>query len=99
VEEVSHFSAEYSPFTTLQNLLNVLPGEPGRLYKALMGNEEGRRLRRSPVTWLHAILACALAVPATLLSLAGLVVPVGNTVRFYCRKMASPAGFEPASPP
>ncbi|HWS16154.1 MAG TPA: class I SAM-dependent methyltransferase, partial [Candidatus Methylomirabilis sp.] len=86
VDAVSHFSLEYSPYTTLQNLLNLLPGEPGRLYKALMGNEEGKRLRRSPVTWIHAILACALALPAFLISLAGTVLPVGNTMRFYCRK-------------
>lgn len=86
VEEVSHFSLEYSPYTTLQNLLNVLPGEPGRLYKALMGNEEGRRLRRSPLTWLHALSGCVLALPALLISLAGLVAPVGNTMRYYCVK-------------
>jgi SAM-dependent methyltransferase len=87
---VSHFSLEYSPYTTLQNLLNLLPGEPGRLYRALMGNEEGLRLRRSPVTWLHALLACGLALPALLLSLAGLVAPVGNTLRFYCVTSGSP---------
>jgi len=87
VEEVSHFSLEYSPYTTLQNLLNFLPGIPGRLYKATMGNEEGRRLRRSPVTWLHAISGILLAVPAIALSLAGLTAPVGNTMRFYCRKV------------
>jgi hypothetical protein len=86
VEEVSRFSLEYSPYTTLQNLLNFLPGTPGRLYKALMGNEEGRRLRWSPVTWAHALLACVLAPVALLLSLAGLVAPVGNTMRFYCIK-------------
>ncbi len=86
VGDVSHFSLEYSPYTTLQNLLNVLPGEPGRLYRALMGNEEGRRLRRSPVTWIHALLACVLALPALLLSLAGLAIPIGNTMRFYCTK-------------
>lgn len=93
VEEVSHFSLEYSPYTTLQNLLNLLPGEPGRLYKALMGNEEGRRLRRNPVTWLHALLGCALAPAAFLLSLAGLAAPVGNTMRFYCRKAGVPRGI------
>jgi len=87
VDEVSHFSLEYSPYTTLQNLLNVLPGIPGRLYKALMGNEDGRRLRRSPVTWLHAMIGILLAAPAAALSLAGLAAPVGNTMRFYCRKV------------
>jgi hypothetical protein len=86
VEEVSHFSLEYSPFTTLQNLLNILPGERGRLYRALMGNEEGKRLRKAPATWVHALLACALAPAALLLSLAGLAIPIGNTIRFYCRK-------------
>jgi SAM-dependent methyltransferase len=86
VEEVSHFSLEYSPYTTLQNMLNLLPGDPGRLYRSLMGNEEGGKLRKSPITWLHALLACALAPTAFLLSLAGLVAPVGNTMRFYCRK-------------
>lgn len=93
VEEVSHFSLEYSPYTTLQNMLNILPGEPGRLYKALMGNEEGRRLRKNPVTWVHALLAILLAPAALLLSLAGVVVPVGNTVRFYCRKRADVTGL------
>jgi glycosyltransferase involved in cell wall biosynthesis len=87
VEEVSHFSLEYSPYTTLQNILNFLPGIPGRLYKAMMGNEDGRRLRRSPVTWLHAISGILLAVPAIVLSLAGLAAPVGNTMRFYCKKV------------
>jgi SAM-dependent methyltransferase len=90
VREVSHFSLEYSPFTTLQNLLNALPGEPGRLYRSLMGNAEGERLRRSPVTWLHAALALALAAPAALLSLLGLAAPVGNTVRVYCTKRPPP---------
>jgi SAM-dependent methyltransferase len=83
---LSHFSLEYSPFTTLQNLLNLLPGEPSRLYRSFMGNEEGRRLRRSPLTWLHAALALALAVPALALSAPGLLFPVGNTIRFYCRR-------------
>ena len=83
---MSHFSLEYSPFTTLQNLLNLLPGEPSRLYRSLMGNEEGRRLRRSTLTWLHAALALMLAVPALALSAPGLLFPVGNTIRFYCRR-------------
>ena len=86
VVEISHFSLEYSPYTTLQNLLNLLPGEPGRLYRALMGNEEGKRLRRSFLTWLHAAIGFVLAPVAFLLSLAGLFAPVGNTLRVYCRK-------------
>ena len=86
VEKVAHFSLEYSPYTTLQNLLNLLPGFPNRFYKALMRNDEGRRLRRSPWTVIHAVLACVLALPALFLSLAGLILPVGNTMRFYCRK-------------
>jgi hypothetical protein len=32
------------------------------------------------------LLACALALPALLLSLTGLVAPVGNTMKFYCNK-------------
>lgn len=89
VEGISCFSLEYSPFTTLQNLLNLLPGEPSRVYHALMSNERGRRLRRSPLTWLHMLLAVVLAVPAALISLAALVFPCGNTMRFYCRRRAS----------
>jgi hypothetical protein len=51
-----------------------------------MTTAEGRLLRASPVTWLHAGLACVFAVPALLLSLTALVAPVGNTMRFICRK-------------
>lgn len=86
VEAVRRFSLEYSPFTTLQNLLNLLPGEPNRLYRSMQGNADGVRLRRQPLTWLHATLAAALAAPALLISLASLVIPAGNTVRFVCRK-------------
>jgi SAM-dependent methyltransferase len=86
VEEVSHFSLEYSPYTTLQNILNCLPGAPNRLYRALMRNEEARRLRRSPWTWMHVLVAAVLAVPAAAISLLGLAFPAGNTMRFYCRK-------------
>lgn len=91
VESVSRFSPEYSPFTTLQNLLNLLPGMPSRLYRSLMTNEEGRRLRRSPVTWLHMLLAVVLALPAALFSLSAVVHRRGNTMRFYCRRK-SPNG-------
>ena len=87
VVSVSHFSLEYSPFTTLQNLLNFIPGPSNLFYRSLMSNEEGRRLRKNPLCWLHAILALVLAAPAFLLSLASLVLPVGNTMRFYCRKV------------
>ena len=90
LEAVRHFSLEYSPFTTLQNLLNLLPGAPNRLYRALMSNDEGRRLRRSAWTWLHAAIAAAIALPACVLSLSSLALPGGNTMRFYCRKR--PAG-------
>ena len=91
VEETSFFSLEYSAFTTLQNLLNFLPGEQGRLYKSLMGNPEGSRLRRSPVTWFHGVLAIGLAPLALAFSLAGLFLPIGNTMRLYCRKTECPA--------
>lgn len=92
VVKESRFSLEYSPFTTLQNLLNLLPGEPSRLYHALMTNERGRRLRRSPVTWLHMLLAVVLAAPAVLISLAGPVFRCGNTMRLYClRRLGEPA--------
>jgi SAM-dependent methyltransferase len=79
------FSLEYSPFTTLQNLLNLLPGEPNRFYRALMGNQAARTLRREPATWLHFALAAALAIPAGIVSLSGLIFPGGNTIRYYCR--------------
>jgi SAM-dependent methyltransferase len=82
----SRFSLEYSPFTTLQNLLNLLPGEPNRLYRALMRNRDGARLRRHAATWMHAALAALLAAPALAISLASLVLPLGNTLRVYCRK-------------
>jgi SAM-dependent methyltransferase len=99
VEKVSRFSLEYSPYTTLQNLLNVLPGKPNRLYRALRRNEEGRRLRRSPWTWLHGALGAVLAVPALLISLAALVLPGGNTMTFIARKPGEPAAASrPASP-
>jgi SAM-dependent methyltransferase len=93
VTAVRRFSLEYSPYTALQNLLNCLPGEPNRLYRALMRNREGARLRRSPLTWLHAALGLALAPAALALSLAALCLPVGNTLRLYCRKRQR--GFPP----
>jgi SAM-dependent methyltransferase len=89
VQEISHFSLEYSPFTTLQNLLNVLPGSPNRLYRSLMNNRESLRLRKEPLTWLHWALAAALGVPALVLALAGLALPMGNTIRLYCRPAAT----------
>jgi SAM-dependent methyltransferase len=85
VEETTRFSLEYSPFTTLQNLLNALPGETNRLYRALMGNVEGKRLRAEPATWLHFLLAGLLALPALLISAASPAFRSGNTIRLYCR--------------
>jgi SAM-dependent methyltransferase len=86
IEASSHFSLEYSPYTTLQNMLNFLPGPPNLLYRSLMTTPEGRRLRSLPLTWLHAALACMLTLPALLVSLTSLLVPTGNTVRFTCRR-------------
>ncbi len=86
VEAVNRFSLEYSPFTTLQNLLNLLPGAPNRFYRALASNEEGRRLRRSPITWLHGLLAAALSPLALAIALTSVVLPWGNTIRFVARR-------------
>jgi 2-polyprenyl-3-methyl-5-hydroxy-6-metoxy-1,4-benzoquinol methylase len=86
VEGRSFFSLEYSPYTTLQNMLNLLPGPPSLLYRSFMSTAEGRRLRIHPLTWGHAALACLLALPALFLSLTSLVIPTGNTVRFVCRR-------------
>jgi len=86
VEERTYHSVEYSAFTTLQNALNLLPGEPNRLYRALMGNPAGLALRRSPWTWLHVALGALLGPAALLASAVSLVLPTGNTIRFYCRK-------------
>jgi len=86
VEGETHFSIEYSAFTLLQNLLNLLPGEPNRLYRSLMQNPDGARLRRQPATWLHGILGALLGLPAFLSAFGSLVVPRGNTMRFYFRK-------------
>jgi 2-polyprenyl-3-methyl-5-hydroxy-6-metoxy-1,4-benzoquinol methylase len=91
VEAESHFSLEYSPYTTLQNLLNALPGEPNRLYRALGLSAEARKFRMSPWTWLHALLAALMAAPAFLISLTSLAFPAGNTLRLYCRKRAEPS--------
>lgn len=85
VDRVSRFSLEYSPFTTLQNMLNLLPGKPNRLYKALQRNPEGARLRREPLTILHAGLACLLAPLALAASALPPAFSGGNTMRFYCR--------------
>lgn len=82
----SHFSLEYSPVTTLQNLLNLLPGRPNRLLDALRRNSASASLRRSPWTWLHFLIALAVAPAALLLSLLGLVLPIGNTYRIYATK-------------
>ncbi|NTV74531.1 MAG: class I SAM-dependent methyltransferase [Holophaga sp.] len=86
VEGRTWYSLEYSAFTTLQNWLNVLPGEPNRFYRALMGNPEGLALRRSPWTWLHLLLGCVFGPLALIASATSLVLPMGNTIRFYCRK-------------
>ncbi len=94
---VRHFSLEYSPYTALQNLLNFLPGEPNRLYRSFMRNADAKRLRSSPWTWLHAVLGAVLAAPITLASFASLVIPVGNTVRFYCRRTTMDAKGRPSS--
>lgn len=80
------FSLEYGPFTILQNWLNLLPGEPNRLYRSLMGNRAGKSLRHHPLTWIHAALGLLLALPAALLASVSLLLPVGNTLRVYCRK-------------
>jgi len=85
-ESRSFFSLEYGPFTLLQNWLNVLPGEPNRLYRALKGDPTGRSLRIHPLTWIHIGLGILLSLPALLFSLTGLCFPVGNTLRVYCRK-------------
>lgn len=84
----ARWSLEYAPFTTLQNLLNVLPGPPNRLYRALMANPEGSALRRSPLTWLHGFLGAALTGPALALSLLSAGLGRGNTLRVYARKVS-----------
>lgn len=86
VERRSHFSIEYSPITTLQNLLNLLPGRPNRFLDALRKGQKATRLRREPMTWLHFAAALVLGPFALLASMAGLVAPVGNTYRVYARK-------------
>ena len=82
----TRFSLEYTPYTTLQNLLNFLPGMPNRLYRSLMKNAEGVRLRKLSLTWIHFLLGMTLALPAFIISLSNLIFPTGNTLRFYCRK-------------
>lgn len=89
--EESFFSLEYSPVTTLQNLLNLLPGRPQRLLDALRRNAAAAALRRSPVTALHFLLALPLAPLALLLSLLGLFLPIGNTYRVYARRIEASA--------
>ncbi len=86
VRAVRRFSLEYSAFSTLQNILNLIPGSPNRLYRSLMRNAQGRRLRRDPRTWLHWVLGCILAAPALVLALAGAALGQGNTLRFYCER-------------
>ncbi|WP_306598502.1 bifunctional 2-polyprenyl-6-hydroxyphenol methylase/3-demethylubiquinol 3-O-methyltransferase UbiG [Geothrix sp. 21YS21S-2] len=93
VEERTWYSLEYSAFTTLQNWLNLLPGEPSRLYRALMGNPAGISLRRSPWTWLHLLLGTLLGPLAFLVSAMSLALPMGNTIRFYCRKVPGARAF------
>ena len=91
----SRVSLEYSPFTTLQNLLNVLPGRPNRLYHSLMQNADGRRLRKSPWTWLHALAAVILAVPAFVATYVGPPLVGGNTLRLYAEKSLVEPGAKP----
>ena len=90
VDSVSRFSLEYTPYTVLQNLLNLIPGKPNRLYLSFMRNPEGRRLRWSPVTWLHAVAATVLVIPAFTISLFSFIFPIGNILRFYAVKKATP---------
>jgi 2-polyprenyl-3-methyl-5-hydroxy-6-metoxy-1,4-benzoquinol methylase len=82
----SRVSLEYSPFTTLQNMLNVVPGKPNRLYRSFMRNAEGKRLRQEPLTWLHAVLAAGLVLPALLVTFLAAPVVGGNTIRLYAQK-------------
>ena len=82
----SRVSFEYSVFTTLQNILNLVPGRPNRLYRSFMRNAEGRRLRQEPLTWLHGVLAVGLALPAFFVTLLAAPVVGGNTIRLYARK-------------
>jgi 2-polyprenyl-3-methyl-5-hydroxy-6-metoxy-1,4-benzoquinol methylase len=92
VEERSFFSLEYSPYTTLQNLLNLLPGEPNRLYRSFMRNADGKRLRASPVTWCHGLLGLAVSLPAFAIAVGCAFVGGGNTMRLYCRIADSTPG-------
>jgi len=94
VTGLSRFSPEYSPYSQLQNLLNILPGEPSRLYRAMMGNEKGGRLRRETATWGHALLGILLAVPALLLSIVFPAVVAGNTLRVYARPARSSGAIQ-----
>ncbi len=82
----SYFSLEYSPITTLQNLLNFLPGSSNRFLESAKNSSAARSLRRQPLTWLHMVLAVFLAPVALAISLLGMILPVGNTYRLYCRK-------------
>jgi SAM-dependent methyltransferase len=85
VEDRSYFSLEYSPYTTLQNLLNCIPGEPNRLYRSFMRNAGAGRLRASPLTWCHGALGLALSLPALAISVGSAIVRGGNTIRVYSR--------------
>jgi 2-polyprenyl-3-methyl-5-hydroxy-6-metoxy-1,4-benzoquinol methylase len=86
----TYFSVEYSAFTTLQNWLNLLPGEPNRLYRALQRNPAGLALRNRPWTWVHGLLALVLGAPACAVSLLSLVLPFGNTLRVYAVRTPLP---------
>jgi hypothetical protein len=55
---------------------------------------DARKLRKSPWTWLHALLAAVLAAPAFLISMGSLAFPAGNTLRLYCRKKKEPLASE-----
>lgn len=86
VLSISRYSFEYSLPTTLQNLLNLLPGRPNRLLESLKNNHKAKELRRQWTSWLHLVFGVVALPVAVVWSLVEPVIGGGNTFRVVARR-------------
>jgi len=84
VMKVSHFSAEYSAFVTLQTMLNAVL--PRRDVLAESIRQAGRPGSRITLRWYEFALAALLMVPAMMLTAVSVVCRRGDVMTFYACK-------------